>query len=181
MTATPAPALNWTTVTTVDGPFTMLFDEDAVVYASGWTDSPEYLAGLIAPSLRRDELHRQSCDALADAVGAYYAGDFDAPAAVTVRQAAGPFVEASWSALRGVRAGEPVTYGRLAERAGRPAAVRGAAACCVRNAAALFVPCHRVIRADGGLGGFRYGLDLKRALLDREARSLEASSLEATG
>ncbi|MFC3241565.1 methylated-DNA--[protein]-cysteine S-methyltransferase [Gordonia humi] len=63
----------------------------------------------------------------------------------------------------------PVTYTRLAELAGNAAAVRGAASCCARNAAALFVPCHRVVRSDGTLGGFRYGLDVKRSLLDREA------------
>ncbi|MEU4712555.1 MGMT family protein, partial [Micromonospora purpureochromogenes] len=52
----------------------------------------------------------------------------------------------------------------------RPAAVRAAAAACARNAAALFVPCHRVLRTDGTLGGYRWGLDVKEWLLGHERR-----------
>jgi methylated-DNA-[protein]-cysteine S-methyltransferase len=68
-----------------------------------------------------------------------------------------------------VPAGAPVTYAELAAKAGRPAAVRAAAGACGSNAAALFVPCHRVLRTGGALGGFRWGLDVKRWLLDHEA------------
>ncbi|KXT56188.1 methylated-DNA--[protein]-cysteine S-methyltransferase [Gordonia sp. LUNF6] len=168
MTMPTAPALGWTTVATADGPFTVLYDDADTVHAAGWTESAEYLAGLIAPALRGGQLSRRPAGPVADAVTAYYDGDFAAPSGVAVRQIAGPFIAAAWSALRLVPAGYPVTYGQLAERAGRPAAVRGAAQCCVRNAAALFVPCHRVTRTSGGLGGFRYGLDLKRNLLARE-------------
>ena len=67
-----------------------------------------------------------------------------------------------------------MTYTGFAELAGRPRAVRAAAAACARNAAALFVPCHRVLRTDGGLGGFRWGLDVKKWLLGHE-RQLTAS------
>jgi methylated-DNA-[protein]-cysteine S-methyltransferase len=68
-----------------------------------------------------------------------------------------------------VRPGRPVSYTEFAARAGNPTAVRGAAQACARNAAALFVPCHRVLRADGTLGGFRWGLPVKRWLLEHEA------------
>jgi methylated-DNA-[protein]-cysteine S-methyltransferase len=76
----------------------------------------------------------------------------------------------AWGVLRTVEPGEPVTYTGYAALAGRPAAVRAAASACARNAAALFVPCHRVVRTGGGLGGFRWGTDVKRWLLDHEAR-----------
>jgi len=65
--------------------------------------------------------------------------------------------------------GQPVTYSEYAALAGRPAAVRAAASACARNAAALFVPCHRVVRISGAMGGFRWGLDVKRWLLAHEA------------
>ena len=65
-------------------------------------------------------------------------------------------------------AGAPVSYTEYAAKSGRPAAVRAAASACARNAAAMFVPCHRVLRNDGSLGGFRWGLPVKRWLLDHE-------------
>ncbi|QAY64877.1 methylated-DNA--[protein]-cysteine S-methyltransferase [Xylanimonas allomyrinae] len=107
-------------------------------------------------------------DAVA-AVEAYYAGDLAAPAAVPVRQRSGEFRQHAWDVLRGVEPGEVVTYTQYAQRSGRPAAVRAAAGACAMNAAALFVPCHRVLRTDGTLGGFRYGPGIKKALLAREA------------
>jgi len=68
-----------------------------------------------------------------------------------------------------------VTYTQVAELAGRPAAIRGAASACARNPVALFIPCHRVLRTDGGLGGYRWGLPVKRWLLEHEkGRSIAA-------
>jgi methylated-DNA-[protein]-cysteine S-methyltransferase len=68
-----------------------------------------------------------------------------------------------------VAPGEAITYTELATRTGNSRANRAAAQACARNAAALFVPCHRIIRADGGLGGFRWGVDIKRWLLAHES------------
>jgi methylated-DNA-[protein]-cysteine S-methyltransferase len=70
--------------------------------------------------------------------------------------------------LRTVPPGQPLTYTEFALLASRPAAVRAAASACARNAAALFVPCHRVLRTGGALGGFRWGIDVKRWLLAHE-------------
>ncbi|MCF8610183.1 methylated-DNA--[protein]-cysteine S-methyltransferase [Gordonia sp. HY285] len=166
---TPAATLHWSGVDTPDGRFTAVFDDAGTVFASGWTDDPDYLRVLIAPPLRTDEITEVDGGDVIAAVDAYYAGDLAAPSQIPVQQTSGPFLTAAWAALREVPAGGPVTYTRLAELAGNAAAVRGAASCCARNAAALFVPCHRVVRTDGTLGGFRYGLDVKRSLLDREA------------
>ena len=96
-------------------------------------------------------------------------GDLSAIDDVPVRQRSGAFLEYAWDVLRTVPAGAPVTYTEYAAKSGRPAAVRAAAAACARNAAALFVPCHRVLRTDGTLGGFRWGLPVKRALLEHES------------
>lgn len=61
-----------------------------------------------------------------------------------------------------------LSYSEVAEAIGKPRAVRAAASACGKNRIAVLVPCHRVLRGDGGLGGYRWGLDRKRALLDAE-------------
>ena len=78
------------------------------------------------------------------------------------------FQQRVWEALRGVPIGQTVTYGALAQAVGRPGAVRAVGAACGANRIAVLIPCHRAIRADGTLGGFRWGLERKQALLDRE-------------
>ncbi len=165
------------TMDTPDGPFTILTDGDAVI-ASGWTAAVDELAALIHPDMRPapEDIAEADPDdpgmgAAREAVVAHYDGHVDAPRSIPVRQHSGPFREQAWDVLRDVAAGNPITYTEFAARAGRPAAVRAAAGACAQNAAALFVPCHRILRSDGSLGGFRYGLEIKQALLDREARS----------
>jgi AraC family transcriptional regulator of adaptative response/methylated-DNA-[protein]-cysteine methyltransferase len=73
-----------------------------------------------------------------------------------------------WKFLLSVRSGDAVTYTEVADGAGAPRAVRAAASACGANRIAVLVPCHRALRADGGLGGYRWGLERKRALLDGE-------------
>lgn len=78
------------------------------------------------------------------------------------------FQEAVWAALRAIPCGETRTYAQIAEAAGNAKAVRAAGSANGANHVAVLIPCHRVIRTDGGLGGYAYGEDIKRALLDRE-------------
>ena len=78
------------------------------------------------------------------------------------------FQQQVWSALRAIPVGHTVTYGQLASAIGRPTAARAVAAACGANPTAVVVPCHRVIGADGTLTGYRWGVDRKRALLERE-------------
>jgi len=80
------------------------------------------------------------------------------------------FQQRVWQALREVPAGATTTYTRIAERLGAPKAVRAVARACASNAIAVAIPCHRVVRHDGALAGYRWGVDRKRALLAREAR-----------
>ncbi len=98
----------------------------------------------------------------------------DAPAE-TRRAAAVPldtrgtvFQQQVWSALREIPAGQTVTYAQLASAIGRPTATRAVAQACGANPTAVVVPCHRVIGADGRLTGYRWGVERKRALLERE-------------
>ena len=73
-----------------------------------------------------------------------------------------------WRFLLGLGEGDVVSYGELANEIGKPAAVRAAASACGANRVGVLVPCHRVLRGDGSLGGYRWGLDRKRTLLDLE-------------
>ncbi len=75
-----------------------------------------------------------------------------------------------WQALREIPAGRTATYKEIAGRIGAPGAVRAVAGACAANPLALAIPCHRVVRTDGSLSGYRWGVERKRALLEREAR-----------
>ncbi len=75
-----------------------------------------------------------------------------------------------WQELRRIPAGSTDSYAAVAQRIGRPAAVRAVAGACAANPVAVAVPCHRVLRSDGGLSGYRWGIDRKRTLLDRESK-----------
>ncbi|HEX7850565.1 MAG TPA: bifunctional DNA-binding transcriptional regulator/O6-methylguanine-DNA methyltransferase Ada [Sphingomonas sp.] len=78
------------------------------------------------------------------------------------------FQEAVWQALRDIPAGETRSYGELAAIAGSPKAVRAVGSACGANHVAVVIPCHRVLRSDGSMGGYAYGVERKVVLLDRE-------------
>jgi AraC family transcriptional regulator of adaptative response/methylated-DNA-[protein]-cysteine methyltransferase len=79
------------------------------------------------------------------------------------------FQQRVWQALREIPAGSTVSYSELARRIGAPRSVRAVAQACAANALAVAIPCHRVVRNDGALSGYRWGVERKRALLLREA------------
>jgi len=74
-----------------------------------------------------------------------------------------------WEALRAIPAGVTVSYAELAERIGMPTGARAVASACAANPVAVAIPCHRVVRTGGGLSGYRWGIERKRTLLEREA------------
>lgn len=73
-----------------------------------------------------------------------------------------------WQELQTIPAGQTISYTELAQRSGKPTAVRAAASACGRNPISLFIPCHRVISKSGKLGGYHWGLDVKKQLLTLE-------------
>lgn len=157
------------TVDSPAGPLTIVVDDDGAVIASGFTPTVETLLPLVHRKLREEPRTRADLGIATKAVAAYFDGDLTAIDAVPVRQHSnGEFLGHAWDVLRDVPAGAPVTYAAFATKAGRPAAIRAAAQACARNAAALFVPCHRVLRTDGTLGGYRWGLPIKAWLIDHE-------------
>jgi AraC family transcriptional regulator of adaptative response/methylated-DNA-[protein]-cysteine methyltransferase len=86
------------------------------------------------------------------------------------------FQKRVWQALRGIPTGKTVSYTELAKRIGAPKSVRAVAGACAANALAVAIPCHRVVRNDGGLSGYRWGVERKRALIEREARPASRGS-----
>ncbi len=78
------------------------------------------------------------------------------------------FQQAVWDALRAIPPGETRSYKQIATAIGKPGAVRAAGTACGDNVLAVLVPCHRVLRSDGGLGGYAYGVARKKRLLERE-------------
>ncbi len=158
------------TIDTPDGAFTILVDERQRVLSSGWTADVNEILGRLRPAARPSDVREGETDAAA-AAHAYYAGEVTAIDGVAVAQYGTEMQLAGWAALRRIAPGRPLTYSEFAAELGQPRAVRAAASICARNAPALFVPCHRVLRADGSLGGFAWGLDVKRGLLARESHS----------
>jgi AraC family transcriptional regulator of adaptative response/methylated-DNA-[protein]-cysteine methyltransferase len=78
------------------------------------------------------------------------------------------FQQRVWQALREIPAGSTLSYAQVAGKIGSPKSVRAVAGACAANAIAVAIPCHRVVRSDGNLSGYRWGVERKRALLDRE-------------
>lgn len=156
------------TIDTPDGPFTILASAQREVLASGWTADHEAILLRLA-SVARPGRVEEGESGVAEAVLAYYDGDLAAIDAVPVAHTGTEMQRAGWAALREITPGAPLTYSGFATLLGSPRAVRAAASICARNAPALFVPCHRVLRSDGTLGGFAWGLSVKESLLARES------------
>jgi methylated-DNA-[protein]-cysteine S-methyltransferase len=161
-------AMHTTTLPTPLGPFSLVVDEDGV-RAAGFVDDPATLRGQLPSALRDRPLHPiDELGPYSDAVRAYFDGDVAALDTIPVPQPEHGFHAAARRAMRGVPAGTTVSYQELAALAGSPTAVRAAGTACATNPVPLFVPCHRIIRTDGTLGGYYYGLACKRWLLDHE-------------
>jgi len=145
---------------------------DGAVVASGFTDLATVIGYLDPHTRARGHRSMRSSTTLQPsrlALEGYGDGDLSALDHVRVRQGGGVFTQRAWLALRDIRPGDTDTYGGLAARAGNPRAARAAGQACARNRVAPFVPCHRIIAADGSLGGFAYGLMVKSDLLRHES------------
>ncbi|MFT4245027.1 MAG: MGMT family protein [Micrococcaceae bacterium] len=156
-----------TSLDTPDGPFTIIANPNKIL-AAGWTDNELDLLESLphVQVLKKDPLKE-----FTKAVEDYYSGNFEAVAEIPLSVSSTPFIMEVWHSISQIPPGETLTYRELAEAAGNPRAYRAAATACGKNHIGLFIPCHRVIRGDGSLGGFgRWGLPLKQSLLDREAK-----------
>ncbi len=105
---------------------------------------------------------------ISDLIADYFDGDIEAISAINVRQDGAPFSQSAWKAMRKIKAGKVLSYADLAKRAGSADAVRAAGTACAKNAIAIVVPCHRVVKTGGALGNYAYGLEVKEWLLRHE-------------
>ena len=160
--------LDTSEIATATGRLAVVAD-DGVVVAAGFAPVEELVARLAVAQVPRGVRARRDLGPVTRAVRDYLAGDVDALDDVPVRQPGGAFTQEAWRVMREIPAGQTWTYSELALKAGRPSAVRAAGSACARNLVAAFVPCHRVVRTDGTLGGYYYGLPVKQWLLEHEA------------
>ncbi len=158
-----------TTLDTPIGPLSILATDEVIV-AAGFTDPDSLLERLPVdrqgPMTIRDDL-----GPISKAVLAYFDGTISALDDLAIDQPGTDLQHQVWDGLRAIPAGETRTYTELAATTDNPRAVRAAGSACGRNLVAPMVPCHRALRSDGSLGGYYYGLDVKRWLLDHEARA----------
>ena len=123
---------------------------------------------------RKDDRHPVLREA-ARQLDAYFAGRlraFDLPLDFTGTA----FQKAVWAALLTIPFGQTRSYGQIARQIGKPKAVRAVGAACGANPLAVVIPCHRVVRTDGTLSGYRWGVERKRTLLAREAGQRESGA-----
>jgi methylated-DNA-[protein]-cysteine S-methyltransferase len=155
--------LEATTLTTPTGELALIARDDVIV-AAGFASVEAMAARLPDEQL----VVRRDLGRLSTATTAYFDGDLRAMDDLPVDQPGGEFHQAAWKVMREVQAGETITYAELAARAGKPAAIRAAGSACARNLIAPIVPCHRILRTGGALGGYYYGLPTKQWLIAHE-------------
>ncbi len=136
----------------------------------GLADSPDELAPQLKQRFPKASLEEAEQAAWTAAV--VQAVEIATPADLPIDIRGTAFQERVWRALREIPAGETRTYSEIAHTLGMPSAARAVAGACAVNSLAVLIPCHRVVRADGDLAGYRWGVDRKRELLRREAYSL---------
>ena len=155
------------------GELLLVADRDKNLRAVDWTEYEPRMRRLLRLHYGEDGFTLEPATSpsnLAAAMKNYFGGELGAIDNLPVQTAGTPFQRAVWSALRDIPRGVTESYSKLAQRIGRPAAVRAVGLANGSNPIGIVVPCHRVIGADGTLTGYGGGLERKRWLLAHELR-----------
>jgi len=155
------------------GDLVLICDEEGRLRATDWTNYDERMRRLLERHYGEGNVTvtaAQDPFGLTSALAAYFAGDLHAIDALPVATAGSAFQKSVWEALRLIPTGQTISYGQLALRLGKPAAVRAVGLANGANPIGVVVPCHRVIGANGSLTGYGGGLERKRWLLNHESR-----------
>ena len=155
------------------GELLLVADRGGNVRAVDWADYEARMLRLLGLHYGKEgfQLDRAlNPHGLREAITAYFAGNLQAIEGIPVTTAGTLFQRSVWEELRRIPCGTAISYGKLAERIGRPAAVRAVGLANGSNPVGIVVPCHRVIGSDGSLTGYGGGLERKRWLLDHERK-----------
>ena len=159
-------------VKTPIGEMLIVADHEGNLRAADWTDYEERMRRLLRIHYGGFSLEAaRNPNGIAHAIRSYFAGALTAIDALPVKTAGTPFQREVWRALREIECGSPISYAALAERIGRPSAVRAVGMANGSNPIGIVVPCHRVIGSNGSLTGYGGGLERKRWLLEHESKS----------
>lgn len=157
-------------INTPTGAMMIVTDNEGRLRASDWEDCRPRMERLLRRHYGPDlQLARgPSASAARQSLEAYFAGNLAPVNELPIVTHGTKFQRQVWAALRRIPSGKTVSYGKLAREIGRPAAVRAVGLANGANPIPIFIPCHRVIGADGSLTGFAGGLERKRWLLEHE-------------
>jgi methylated-DNA-[protein]-cysteine S-methyltransferase len=153
------------------GDMFIVADREGRLRATFWTDDEQDLRRVVERQFPGSQIEFEPATdphGLSSALRAYFGGDLGAIDNLPVEAAGTPFQREVWRALREIPCGTTVSYGELARRIGRPAAVRAVGLANGSNSIGVVVPCHRVIGSNGSLTGYGGGIERKRWLLDHE-------------
>ena len=154
------------------GEMLIVADHEGNLRAVAWADHETRMHRLLRLHYGENRLKlkvARNPNCLTDAISSYFQGDLTAIDILPVQTAGTPFQREVWRALRNIPCGTTVSYSKLAEQIGRPAAIRAVGLANGSNPVGVVLPCHRVIGADGSLTGYGAGIQRKSWLLEHEA------------
>lgn len=145
-----------------------LIADSGILIAAGFK-SLNSLQNRLSPSdkLRKIEA-LEKIPKISKLIDNYFEGRLDALNLIQVRQPGAQFSQKVWKVMRAIPVGMTISYAQLAKKAGSPAAFRAAGTACGNNLIAPIIPCHRIIKSDGTLGNYGYGVAIKEKLLRLE-------------
>jgi len=155
------------------GEMVIVADQDGNLRAVDWADHTDRLENLLRRHYGRSGFTLEPAknpSGLSDTMKRYFAGELASIDTIPVATSGTPFQREVWHALRQIPSGTTISYGKLAERIGKPNAVRAVGLANGSNPIGVVVPCHRVIGANGSLTGYGGGIERKRWLLEHEKK-----------
>lgn len=157
------------TMPTPDGDFSIIIDKNEVAIVSGFGNT-EKLFRKLPKDLQSTNTKIVDKHPYKKLVEEYYCGDKSALSKIPRQQTGSNFQIKVWNQISNIPYGQKISYGQLAKIIGLPKASRAVGTACGLNRLALIIPCHRVIKSDGTIGGYAYKKDIKQSLLESESR-----------